>query len=135
MSKNAREIMARDGEPTWSDVFGLLQSKEGRRVLTLGYRLLLGYETLPDRELTETEKARNYEEMIVKPVSSRRHVFGKSLAKIAVNLGSLSNLVEGSKEELSAAYVDGLAVESMKPKHPEVSLAELPTSTPLPEAA
>jgi len=135
MSKNAREIMARDGEPTWADVFGLLQSREGRRILTLGYKLLLGYEAGPDHELTEAEKTRNYEEMIVKPVSSRRYVLSKSLAKIAVNLGALSSRVEGNKEELSDSYVDGLAVESMKPKQPDISPTELPTSTPLPEAA
>jgi hypothetical protein len=133
MKTDVREVISNEAEPTWGDVFTHLRTKEGRRVLALGYKMILGFEAIPDRPLTDEEKAHNYETMIIERKAPSRRFRSVALATVAV-AAALTNLPRSTEHNaLINRRADDLAAESMKPPQPGPQNVEIIGT--LPEAA
>jgi hypothetical protein len=130
------KLKAEAADITWSEVFKLFRTKEGRRFVGAGYKMIFGYMEWPETELTEEEKNQNYDRLIVRSRTSARHKAQRLSAKLSLNAVALLPQPGNTESTDSASLrLDELAVNALRPKPPDLPVIQLTQSEPMPEAA
>jgi hypothetical protein len=123
------EKFASNPSPTNKEIAKSLKSPEGRRFFMLGYRILLGYERAPERDLTEGQKAYGYYNEIVygEGVFSKLKV--ARAARAAIHFSSrMRPPATKERHELISHYINDVAVEALRPvaDHSDPAVEGLP---------
>jgi hypothetical protein len=123
------EKFANNPSPTNKEIAKSLKSPEGRRLFMLGYRILLGYEPTPERDLTEGQKAYGYYNEIVygEGVFSRLKV--ARAARAAIHFSSrMRPPATKERHELISHFINDVAVEALRPvaDHSDPAVEGLP---------